>query len=213
MLWVPGLEAIPMSIAGYDPSDEVLEFLVKPVGSTTSKLAEARAPEYMGVYGPLGKPWYPSGRRILFLAGGSGVAPILHFARKRCNGRLCHVVFGAWRFDEVGEIPSLLSSLGVSVTTACLDEGCDIKGTLVDAYKTLSVEEYDEIVVSGPIEVLRKIAVERKQGIRHYYILEAIVKCGIGLCSSCRLPGTSLLLCVDGPLFPHHLVEEVLLEA
>jgi len=203
MVWVPGYEAIPLSIARY--SGNYIEYLVKPVGPTTSKLVEPiMVSKYIGVYGPLGKPLLPvSGDSYLFVAGGSGLAPVLHYLDK-LKSRRNTVVYAAWSFEEVGAVPEIVSSLGGEVVTACLSRECDVNGLASDALDYVNPEDYSYTVVSGPMEMIKSIArrIEPKHYAKTVVILESTVKCGLGLCGTCRVfSGKSLFLCIDGPGF------------
>lgn len=204
MLWVPGYEAIPMSIAGYDNENKTIDIIVKPIGPTTRYLASIRKNAYLGVYGPLGKPLVPSGKKFLLLAGGSGVAPITHYVTAlRCGrGNYCKVVFGAWSKREVGIVGEYIQSIGAEVKTVC-DEGCDYRGTVADVYRGEDKAEYDAIISSGPLSMSREVYRHTPPEIldRLYIVFETHVKCGLGVCGSCVIPGTSLLLCIDGPAF------------
>jgi len=193
MVWVPGCEAIPLSIARY--SGNYIEYLVKPVGPTTSKLVEpSMVSKYIGVYGPLGKPLLPvNGDSYLFIAGGSGLAPVLHYLDK-LKGKRSTVVYAAWSFEEVGAVPEIVSSLDGEAVTACFSRECDVKGLASDALNYVNPEDYSYIIVSGPMEMIRSIArrIEPKHYTKTVVILESTVKCGLGLCGTCRaLPGKS----------------------
>jgi len=202
MVWVPGYEAIPLSIAYYD--EGVIWFLVKPVGTTTMKLVELGSRSaYIGVYGPLGRPLIPDGESYLFIAGGSGLAPILHYLQK-LKGRKCEVVYGGWTNEDVGLIPELILELGGRPITSCLDDGCVFKGLAIDVLYHVDLDEYDYIVISGPKGMIQHAAqiLEPRYSTKTIVILESMVKCGIGLCGSCRVfSNKSLFLCIDGPGF------------
>ncbi len=213
MLWVPGYEAIPMSIAGYNDENKTIDIIVKPIGPTTRYLAGIRKGAYLGIYGPLGKPLVPSGKKFLLLAGGSGIAPIAHYVTAlRCGKEnYCKVIFGAWTKEEVGNVGEYIQSIGAEVTTVC-DEGCDYKGTVVDVYRDEDKAEYDAIISSGPLAMSREVYKHTPREVldRLYIVFETHVKCGLGVCGSCVIPGTSLLLCVDGPAFLAKQIEKVM---
>jgi dihydroorotate dehydrogenase electron transfer subunit len=202
MTWIPGYEAIPLSIALY--RRKTIWFLVKPVGETTHAMT-SRSGYYIGLYGPLGRPLLPlDGYRYLFIAGGSGIAPIIHYADKLCRSRSCDTVYCAWRSGEVGKIPELMKNLGTRVATVCMDHGCDVKGLASDAIRYLRLEDYDYIVVSGSRALIDSIVenIDRRLYSRTIVVLESRVKCGLGLCGECRISEKSdKLLCVDGPGF------------
>ena len=202
MLWIPGYEAIPMSIAGFNPPDKILLF-VKRVGKTTNYIYNRLSVDsIVGVIGPLGKPLIlRKDSKYLFLAGGSGLASILHYIRyHKCTPDKCLTVYGNWSSRDMGVIPRLIRELGSRVITVCMDNGCDVKGLVVNALNTID-EDFDYIVSCGPIDMIRDILGNSRRLGTHIVILDSYVKCGLGLCGSCLIPGTKYYLCIDGPGF------------
>ena len=100
----------------------------------------------------------------------------------------------------MGVIPRLIRELGSRVITVCMDNGCDVKGLVVNALNTID-EEFDYIVSCGPIDMIRDILSNSRRLGTHIVILDSYVKCGLGLCGSCLIPGTKYYLCIDGPGF------------
>ncbi len=202
MLWIPGYEAIPMSIAGFNPPDRILLF-VKRVGKTTNYIYnELSVGSIVGVIGPLGKPLIlKKDSKYLFLAGGSGLASILHYiSYHQCTPDKCLTIYGNWSLTDMGVIPRLIRDLGSRVLTVCMDDGCDVRGLVVNALDTID-EEFDYIVSCGPIDMIRDILNYARDLGKHIVILDSYVKCGLGLCGSCLIPGTRYYLCIDGPGF------------
>jgi len=201
-VWIPGYEAIPLSIA-YRSGDK-LWLIVKPVGETTYRLINMKPSSYIGLYGPLGKPLVPRVKgRLLLLSGGSGLASISQYMQYYCRGVYCRVVHAAWRFEDIGWIPEYVKWLNGDPVTVCMDEGCDVKGVLSDYLALDDVSSYEYIIICGPIgmitDVLKKI--DRSLYDRVIVVMESIVKCGVGLCGSCRIGDKGLFLCIDGPGF------------
>ncbi|MET1160348.1 MAG: dihydroorotate oxidase [Thermoprotei archaeon] len=202
-VWIPGYESIPLSIAWYSGNE--VWFIVKPVGETTRKLVELGRGEYIGLYGPLGKPLLPpSGYKYLLLAGGSGLAVISHYLQKLCrDGKSCDAVYGAWSYEDIGVVPEYIRSLGGNPVTACLDKECDIVGVVSDYLEHVDLWDYDYVIACGPQAMIRDIVRKaRKRGYdRVVLVLESMIKCGLGLCGSCKIGVNSLFLCIDGPGF------------
>lgn len=200
MLWIPGYEAIPMSIAYYNEKE--MWFIVKPIGLTTNALSKIREGEYIGLIGPLGKPLLPlNGENYLFIAGGSGLAPVIYYLQK-ISSKSSKLIYGTWSFDEIGEIPELVRKMNCIISTTCLDNKCDYYGLVTDYIKQEDIDKYDYIIACGPIDMLKNLirVIDRKYWCRTIVILESMIKCGIGLCGSCRVfPGKQNYLCIDGP--------------
>ena len=218
MVWIPGYEAIPLSISYYSGNE--LWYIVKPVGTTTSKLvSQDNNIKYLGVYGPLGKPLIPvNGTKYLFIAGGSGLAPILYYLQKLCldSRKYCEVVYGAWSYDEIGLVPKYITTLGGKPITTCLDKECEVNGVATDYLQHIDPGYFDYIIVCGPYKMI--IDITRKLKPKHYdktiVILESMVRCGIGLCGSCKIfPRSEKHLCIDGPAFYLSTIIKYLREA
>ena len=199
MAWVPGYEAVPMTIARR--RGDRLWILVKIAGDTTRRLAGIEEGSFIGLYGPLGKPLIPLRNKFLFLVGGSGVATALNYLSSLgCSRDRCLTVFGCWRYGEVGSVPELIEEFGSATITACLDRRCDVYGTVVDALDNIDPGGYDVIVACGPPGMLKSL-IDRIPLDKSIFVLDSYVKCGLGLCGSCLVPGTRYYLCIDGPGF------------
>lgn len=202
MVWVPGLESVPMSIASYD--GEHLTLIVRPVGPTTRRLSEVRSGEVLGVKGPLGSPLpLDEHDEVLVVAGGSGIA-VAHAVARYLKGRSrCVIAYGARSASDVGAIPVVLERLGAEVHVSTDDGSYGFKGTAVDLAEALGAERFSLVVACGPEGMLRATARRLKGlGDRLVLVVESMVKCGLGVCGSCEVPGTGLLLCRDGPGLP-----------
>ncbi len=192
MLHVPGVEAIPLSV--YDSTGEGLGFLVKTRGPTTRLLVE-KPPRRVGLLGPLGRPLPPPppGRRALLLAGGVGVAPLAFYA-KRHPSRLLYGVRSARYYVDVGVDDVLVASDDGSV---------GVRGTVVDLFEGLpDPDRYAPIIVAGPTPMLcAAYRALRRLGLLDgsILVLEEYVRCGLGFCGDCIVPGTRLRLCREGP--------------
>ncbi len=197
MLWVPGLEAVPMSIAWMDGYG--VEFIVRKVGETTARLYSARRGEHLGMVAPLGSCVdVGEARRALLIGGGSGVAPLLWLASS-LERSLCRVtlVLG-FRDAREAMIRRVFEHHGLEPIVVCEEggEGCDRVGLAVGRWLR-DLGEYDVVVASGPLPMLREAY--RLFGERLIVGLEAMVRCGLGFCGSCRLWPGGPLLCRDGP--------------
>ncbi len=210
MLVVHGSEAVPMSIAWLD--EHGLELVVRPVGETTRRLYEATRGERLGVIGPLGRGLprligEARGSRVLLLGGGSGVAPILYMAAwLESRGAIVSVALGVRDWREAG-IRRVFESHGIEPLVYCeeVGEGCDRGGVVVDPELGL---DYDLVVAAGPLGMLS--AAYRLYREKLVVVMEALVRCGVGFCGSCRLWEGGPLLCRDGPVFPASMVRRLL---
>ena len=100
MIWIPGVDEIPMSISDIDKDIKAITF--RKVGEATSALYKLKKGEHIGVRGPNGNGFQLKKKHILFVAGGTGVAtlaPAVEHAVK--NKSISTVVIGAKTADEL----------------------------------------------------------------------------------------------------------------
>ncbi len=182
-----------------------LELLYRIRGRGTALLAEKMPPETLSVLGPLGRGFgMPADNEgAVFLAGGTGLPPILALAERVRRG---HLVFGA---RSIGELPlwDRLSSIeGVQALAATEDGSLGKKGLATDVLEEVLQRVSPPIVVyaCGPREMLRQAAhLAQAIGARCEVSLEEHMACGFGVCSACAVKTVSgsRRVCTDGPAF------------
>jgi len=200
MVWVPGVDEIPLSVADYD--GRTISFIYEVKGAGTNALSRLGPGSYLGLKGPLGKPLkVVEGSSTLLVVGGSGVAPTPYITKYlSSSGCSFEVVWGVKKRSELFNLGSLMSGVVyIHVATEDCSVGyCGLASEL--ARELISKYKYDLVVGVGPKGMLKSLC-EVTSGLDTYVVLETMVKCGVGLCGSCVLPGTEKLLCVDGPMF------------
>lgn len=210
MVWSPGVDELPLSVAGYSLSGEVT-FIYEIKGSGTRGLSELKPDSFVGLKGPLGRPLeVADGSTALVVAGGSGVAPVPFITKYLASkGYWFEVVWGVKRRDELFNLGSLMRGVEYLhvATEDCSTGYCGLASEL--ARSLLRKTRYDLVIGVGPKGMLKSIC-NATSGVKTYVVLEAIVKCGLGLCGSCVLQPTDKLLCVDGPAFKCEEVIEYL---
>ena len=210
MLWVPGYEAVPMSVSWLDGYG--VEFIVRPVGATTSKLYAVERGARLGMIGPLGtcaSRLLRGARRVLMLGGGSGVAPLPWLAAElESNGVDVTLVLGVRDSREAG-VREVFEHHGLEAMVVCEEGGggCDRVGLAVGEWLE-GLGSFDRVVAAGPPGMLK--AAYRLFGDKLVVFLEKRVVCGVGFCGACRVKPGGPLLCRDGPAFEAKEVKEVL---
>lgn len=204
MFWVPGHEEIPLSVAGY--RDGILEFVVKAIGPTTSRVISLRPGSIVGVKGPLGNSLPATTGKCMLVAGGVGIAPLRYYlalARSEAPEAELVLVYGAKTSAELVLLDEL-TKLADAVVVATEDGSAGARGTVVDVVKGLTeeVRGLKLAVACGPEAMLREL-VGSCNALRGKLVvgLERVMKCGIGVCGSCELGTSGLLVCRDGPWF------------
>jgi dihydroorotate dehydrogenase electron transfer subunit len=204
LFWYPGLEAIPLTPIAQG-KDVFLLVAVK--GKTTARIY-SEPPRYAGLIGPLGRPYAPEacGDRVLFVAGGVGVAAVASVARSYAERRGgATLVYGARTSREIPPLEPLLGGR-VRVEYATDDGSLGFRGTAVEAAEAL-VEGggYDCLVAAGPTPMLCNLynskLVELLGPERVVVAVETYVRCGLGFCGKCLVPGVGRRLCIDGMFY------------
>jgi len=200
-IWIPGVDEVPMSISQY--TGEKLYVLFKVVGEGTRSLRDRSG--FFGIKGPLGNGISLSSySRVLFVAGGTGIAPLPLLAKHAEEiGVKLDAVWGVKKSSDLFDVKSLTPST-ISVYYAsedCIVGYCGKASDLAERVLREHAWRYDVVVCVGPknmlIDMCRKVG-----GLTEVFIsLEAIVKCGLGACGSCILKPLPRLLCTDGPVF------------
>ncbi len=194
----------PFSIAERDPERGVFGLIYRIVGGGTEILATRRCGERVDVLGPLGRTFDPvrSGRPVIMVAGGVGVAPFLSLAQETArDGRArpedMTVLFGAATAGLLsGE--EKFREYGVDVRLATDDGTTGHHGLVTDLLErelASSPRRCAYLYACGPTPMMRRCQeIAREAGIDGQVSLEGIMPCGVGVCMACVVacaaPGT-----------------------
>jgi dihydroorotate dehydrogenase electron transfer subunit len=203
MLWIPGVDEIPLSILDADGNGEVA-VAVKNVGDATRALHCRKVGDLIGVRGPFGSNFTIKGNRLLMVGGGTGIAPLL-FLTSRMAPAAAKITFvmGAKTKDELlfaGELEKL-GKKGLHLIASTEDGSCGTTGLCTEPMEeVLAKEKFDTVYACGPEKMmLRVLELAETHGTPLQASLERIMKCGIGLCGSCLIG--KYRVCTDGPVF------------
>ena len=213
MIWVPGVDEIPMSISACDELGN-WAITVKNVGECTKSLHGLTLNDYIGVRGPLGNFFQipvDNNRNIFLVGGGIGMAPLRFLASTlKKSGYFFKAIQGAkidtdlLYIDEFYEYDRDDSEFHV-----CTDDGSyGEQGFTTEIFENL-IKDYTKedlkntiVYACGPEIMLYKLfQICEKKNIEFYASLERIMRCGCGLCGLCALDPVGLLVCKDGPIF------------
>lgn len=213
-------ERIPLTISDivYQRQSVVIVFQV--VGETTRRLAEMNEGEDLyTIVGPLGRPSeliekHEKGelKRLLFVAGGVGIAPVFPQVKWAFRqGIPTDVIIGARSKDLLfyeDELRAVCQNLHImtddgsygeqGLVTAKVDELCS-KGV-----------EYSHCVAIGPLPMMKFVSLTtKKYDLATIVSLNCMMVDGTGMCGACRVRvGDDVkFCCVDGPEFDGHLVD------
>ena len=215
-------ERIPLTICDYDREEGTITIVFQPVGASTEKFSKLKTGDaFMDFVGPLGRPSElceeasleeTKGKKILFVAGGVGTAPVYPQVKwLHEHGIDADVIVGAKTKDLVileKEMEAVAGNLYVTTD----DGSYGRSGMVTKVIEDLVNEEgkqYDVCVAIGPM-IMMKFAclTTKKLNIPTIVSMNPIMVDGTGMCGACRLNvGDEIkFACVDGPEFDGHLI-------
>jgi dihydroorotate dehydrogenase electron transfer subunit len=204
MIWVPGVDEIPMSVSLWNPPNAGVTVL--PVGDATHALVSMSEGQWLGIRGPFGNHFDIQSGKALVVGGGIGIAPLRFLVyRLREIGADVTFLMAARSAKDLVFVSEFnrLAGKKLRVKLATDDGSAGFKGLATAATENLvDGAKFDTIYTCGPelmMAGLYKIANQR--GIRFQASLERFMKCGCGICGSCAMDPTGELVCLDGPVF------------
>ncbi len=216
----PTGERIPLTISDivYQRQSIVLVFQV--VGDTTRQMAEMNVGDDLyTIVGPLGRPSeliekHERGelKRLLFVAGGVGIAPVFPQVKWAFrNGIPTDVIIGARSKDLLfyeDELRAVCHNLHIMTDDGTYGEQ-GLVTAKVDELCTKGVE-YSHCVAIGPLPMMKFVSLTtKKYDLATIVSLNCMMVDGTGMCGACRVRvGDEVkFCCVDGPEFDGHLVD------
>lgn len=206
MIWIPDVDEIPMSVSYIDKQNKGITF--KKVGEGTEALFNLKKGDKIGIRGPYGNGFKINGKKILFIAGGTGIAtiaPAVEEAIKR--NILCTVILGCRCKEEIFFEKRLKNQ--DAKLHVCTDDGsCGKKGFTTDIMKEiLEKQNFSQIITCGPEKMMKKI-LDTNKDIPVQASLERYMKCGFGICGQCTI-GDGLRVCKEGPVFDEKTLKNI----
>ncbi len=213
-------ERIPLTICDYDREKGSVTIVAQVVGAETFRLSKLQAGDYVQDFvGPLGKasefvetPLEElKQKRILFIAGGVGAAPVYPQVKwLKEQGVQSDVILGA-RSREILILEDELKAVAQNLYISTDDGSYGTKGTASVVLQNLydAGQTYDVCVVIGPMIMMKYTCLlTEKLGLPTVVSMNPIMVDGTGMCGACRLTvGNEVkFACVDGPEFDGHLV-------
>ena len=214
-------ERIPLTICDYDREAGTITIVVQEVGASTTKMGNLKKGDYFRDFtGPLGCPSEfvnedietLKGRKMLFVAGGVGSAPVYPQVKwLHEHGIDADVIVGAKTKDMLILEEEMKAVSGNYYP--CTDDGTYGHAGMV----TSMIEElvnggnkYDVCIAIGPMIMMKFVCLlTKKLEIPTIVSMNPIMVDGTGMCGACRLQvGDEIkFACVDGPEFDGHLVD------
>ncbi|HAZ31336.1 MAG TPA: dihydroorotate dehydrogenase electron transfer subunit [Dehalococcoidia bacterium] len=193
----------PLSIHRTDGRKLALLFAV--VGQGTEWLSGRLVGEYVDLLGPLGNGFniHHGSQKLLLIAGGIGVAPLVALAEEGAGAGLSvKLVIGAETASKL--YPEDLVPKAVELIRVT-DDGSAVKRGVATDFLSPFAGWADQIFACGPISMYRKMSeMGSLLGAKPVQVLlEQVMGCGVGACRGCAVMTRQgiRLVCRDGPVF------------
>ena len=179
-----------------------IALLYEVVGGGTEWLAQRRKGRHIDILGPLGRGFTVNSKRLLLVAGGVGIAPLIFLAERAVSdGRKVTLLFGAKTAEQV--YPKKLVPAGVDFIPVTQDGLIERQGMVTDLLGELA-DSADQICACGPVAMYKAMSqMKVLKGRRVEVSMEARMGCGFGLCNGCSIKTRRGMkhVCDDGPVF------------
>ncbi len=214
-------ERIPLTICDYDREKGTITIVFQTVGASTKRMSTLKAGDaFRDFVGPLGKPSEfttmaleeLSGKKLLFVAGGVGSAPVYPQVKwLREHGVMADVIVGSKTKDLLileKEMEAVAGNLYITTD----DGSYKHKGMVTSVIEELVAQGnvYDACIAIGPMIMMKFVCLlTKKLNIPTIVSMNPIMVDGTGMCGACRIiVGDEVkFACVDGPEFDGHLVD------
>lgn len=219
MLWVPGVDEVPLSVAYDDGAETKIAFFA--VGDTTEALANMNVGDLVGMRGPFGThyEWKP-GQHLALVAGGYGAAPMFFVASESVHhGTTIDVIVGARGKEHLLFLDALESLPHVALHIATDDGSMGFKGynvqmldKMLEVTQNPKTEEkaIDQIFACGPERMLKAaLDISNKYSVPCQLSMERYMKCGYGLCGNCVMDPLGVRMCVEGPVVKGEVLNQL----
>ncbi len=202
MIWVPGMEEIPMSLS---KTGRIKSITVKAIGESTKRLHELTINDTLRLRGPYGNGYdLKKGRRYLIVGGGVGVASIIPAVKE--TG--ADTIIGA-RTDKDIIMDDLATKYSSNLWISTNDGSRGFHGNAVQLMKEKCAEnQYDCVIACGPEVMLYYLYKACEElDLDCQLSLERHMKCGAGVCGCCVIDDQRV--CKDGPVFTREQISKM----
>jgi len=210
----------PFSVYSFEMKESaaIIELLYKVVGRGTLLLSKLKKGDPVDIFGPYGRAFdvSPEAKKVAFICGGIGVAPITFLISRYKNlsdmqdvESICY--YGAASVKDligVGQIKKMCSHVRISTDDG--SAGCE--GFVTELFaKDISYYEPENsmIYACGPRPMLQRLSTLLKDNpLPCQILMEERMACGVGACLGCAVSTKQKegkieykRVCKDGPVF------------
>lgn len=216
MLQVPGLTETllrrPFSLCREEA--DCAEIVYKVVGPTTRALSQLKEGRQLNLLGPLGQGLDWQGyRRVVGIAGGYGIAPMLGLAEHLRSAGIAYAVYYGARSKQDLLLCQDFAQAEIPLHITTEDGSAGLKGLVTEALhqdRSQLASTGTLWFVCGPhglLQVAAKLA--KSWGVACRVSMEEVMGCGVGVCLGCVVPcedGAYRRSCVEGPVLESQLI-------
>jgi dihydroorotate dehydrogenase electron transfer subunit len=206
MIWIPGVDEIPMSVSKI--TKDVKSITFRKIGEATQALYNLKPGEKIGIRGPYGNGFTLTGKHLLFVGGGTGIAMLVPAIEQARNRKLKSTAIIGVKTKKELFFEECLRRCGATVLVTTDDGSKGYKGFASNLAKDiLKKEKIDAVFTCGP-EPMMKTLHSYCKAIPFQASLERYIKCSIGICGQCCI-GKGLRVCLEGPIFDGKTLQKV----
>ncbi len=211
-------ERIPLTVAGADAEKGSVKIIFQTVGSTTKKLAEKRADDYIQDFvGPLGTATHLDGlKKVCIVGGGVGCAIAMPVAQKlhEMGAEVTSII--GFRNKDIVILEDEFKACSDRIVIMTDDGSYGEEGNVTIPLKKMleDGEVFDMIITIGPLIMMKFVTLTAKPfGVPVTVSMNPIMIDGTGMCGGCRLTlnkngeKVTKFACVDGPDFDGYEVD------
>jgi len=209
MVWIPGVNEIPMSVMISDQKGKAA-LTIRKYGSSSTSLYNLKVGDMIGVRGPYGNSFTIKAGKLLLVGGGTGLVPLMRLLRFLKSTDDITLIIGAKTKSEVffEEMANkMLEKNKHQVIVATEDGSYGQKGLATNIMERLCQNtKFDAVYTCGPELMMSKVVKIANTGKMFVEAsLERMMKCGVGICGSCCV--NDILVCRDGTVFEGLLLQ------
>lgn len=209
-------ERIPLTVCDTNPEKGLVTIVFQIVGASTQAMASYETGDaFADMVGPLGQvsdlismPIETlHAKRILFIAGGVGTAPVYPQVKWLHNNNIkADVIIGS-ASKQTLIYTEKMRAVATNLYITTDDGSAGNKGFVTNVLQNLVEQQhihYDIVVAIGPMIMMKNVALlTKKYGIPTIVSLNSLMVDGTGMCGACRVTvnGKTKFTCVDGPEF------------
>jgi len=215
MVWIPGVDEVPMSLSTINPKEGLAAITVERVGEATRALQKMRVGDIIGIRGPFGNGYaLTKARNIMIIGGGTGLASLASLTEEtmRQTRRRVTLLMGAKTCSELlflERMKAVLSKVNGKLVVTTEDGSFGLKGLVTEPVeRLLASERFDMVYACGPEQMMYKVfLLTERYMVPFQASLERFMRCAIGLCGTCVIG--RFQVCRDGPVFSGDKLREV----